>query len=76
MLKNIIKSDKSFNKLIRYTTIFLVPLYMILLITGIIGLYYCRNIDDYLYFIFPLSIVTLSMIGLLIYNRKHSKNFL
>ena len=74
MLKKMIQSDKSFNKLVRYITIFLIPLYLVLFITGIVALYYCRTINEYLFFILPLFVVTLSMIGLLIYNRKYSIN--
>lgn len=74
MLKKMIQSDKSFNKLVRYITIFLIPLYWVLFITGIVALYYCRTINEYLFFILPLFVVTLSMIGLLIYNRKYSIN--
>ena len=74
MLKKMIQSDKLFNKLVRYITIFLIPLYLVLFITGIVALYYCRTINEYLFFILPLFVVTLSMIGLLIYNRKYSIN--
>ena len=74
MLKKMIQSDKSFNKLVRYITIFLIPLYWVLFITGIVALYYCRTINEYLFFILPLFVVTLSMVGLLIYNRKYSIN--
>ena len=74
MLKKMIQSDKSFNKLVMYITIFLIPLYWVLFITGIVALYYCRTINEYLFFILPSFVVTLSMIGLLIYNRKYSIN--